>query len=36
MLRKMKEALTERANQQAALNDLEEGLKDEYRDVLNQ
>ncbi|KAG2111751.1 hypothetical protein DEU56DRAFT_935828 [Suillus clintonianus] len=36
MLRKMKEALPERANQQAALNDLEEGLKDEYGDILNQ
>ncbi|KAG2099572.1 uncharacterized protein F5147DRAFT_747267 [Suillus discolor] len=30
------EALPERANQQAALDDLEEGLKDEYGDVLNQ
>jgi hypothetical protein len=36
MLCKMKEALPEHANQQAALNDLEEGLKDEYGDVLNQ
>jgi hypothetical protein len=36
MLRKMKEALPERTNQQIALNDLEEGLKEDYGGVLDQ
>ncbi|KAG1787040.1 hypothetical protein EV424DRAFT_1476780 [Suillus variegatus] len=36
MLRKMKEALPERANQQTALNDLAEGLKEDYGGILDQ
>ncbi|KAG2139540.1 hypothetical protein BD769DRAFT_1350679 [Suillus cothurnatus] len=36
MLRKMKEALPERTNQQITLNDLEEGLKEDYGGVLDQ
>lgn len=36
MLRKMKEALPERVNQQTALNDLAEGLKEDYGGILDQ
>jgi hypothetical protein len=34
MLRKMKDALPELSEHEAALNDLEEGLKEEYSEML--
>lgn len=35
MLRKMKDALPELSEHEAALDDLEEGLKEEYSDTLS-
>lgn len=35
MLRKMKDALPELSEHEAALDDLEEGLKEEYSDALS-